>query len=217
MNVWSAKIRQEVQNIDCITLDLRASKDIISTVVLSQGTLITLERVVIIGSSCSGKTTMAKHVAAILQVPHIELDALHWLPEWQERPDSEFRELVSSAVARERWVVDGNYNVVRDVVWQRATTLVWLNHSFPVVFWRAVSGTVIRSIGRRILFSGNKESIRQAFFSRDSMILWVIKTFHDRRRSTREVLDGDEFPGLHRVELRNRADANRFFTSLRDI
>ena len=95
MNVWSAKIRQEVQNIDCITLDLRASKDIISTVVLSQGTLITLERVIIIGSSCSGKTTMAKHVAAILQVPHIELDALHWLPEWQERPDSEFRGLVS--------------------------------------------------------------------------------------------------------------------------
>jgi adenylate kinase family enzyme len=191
--------------------------DTISAVVLRPRTLITLERVVIIGSSCSGKTTMAKQVAAILQVAHIELDALHWLPEWQERPDSEFRELVASAVAAERWVVDGNYNMVRDVVWQRATTLVWLNHSFPVVFWQAVSRTVIRSIGHRTLFSGNKESIRQAFFSRDSMILWVIKTFHERRRSTREVFDGDEFPGLHRVELRNRADANRFFTSLRDI
>lgn len=175
-----------------------------------------MERVVIIGSSCSGKTTMAKQVATALQSPHIELDDLHWLPEWQERPDSELRDLVSSAVAAERWVVDGNYNVVRDIVWQRATTLVWLNYSFPVVFWRALSRTVIRSLGRRILFSGNKESIRQAFFSRDSMILWVIKTFHQRRRSTREVFDGVDFPDLHRVELRNRGDADRFLVSLKE-
>ncbi|MCH2504289.1 MAG: AAA family ATPase [Dehalococcoidia bacterium] len=64
-----------------------------------------MERIVIIGSSCSGKTTMAKQVAAALEVPHIELDALHWLPDWQERPDSEFRELVASAVSAERRVV----------------------------------------------------------------------------------------------------------------
>ena len=120
-------------------------------------------------------------------------------------------------MAAERWVVDGNYNMVRDIVWQRATTLVWLNLSFPVVFWRALSRTVIRSFGRRTIFSGNKESIRQAFFSRDSMILWVIKTFHERRRSTRQVFDGDDFPGLHRVELRNQGDAARFFASLKDI
>ena len=63
---------------------------------------------------------MAKRVAATLQTPHIELDALHWLPDYQERPDDEFRELVSSIVAEERWVVDGNYNMVRDIVWQRA-------------------------------------------------------------------------------------------------
>ena len=191
--------------------------NMISVVVLSQRTLITLERVVIIGSSCSGKTTMAKGVAAALEVPHIELDALHWLPDWQELPDGEFRGLVSSAVAAERWVVDGNYNMVRDIVWSRATTLVWLNYPFPLVFWRACSRTAIRSIGRRTLFSGNKESIRQAFFSKDSMILWVIKTFHDRRKSTREIFDGDDYPDLHRVELRNQRDANRFLVSLRGI
>ena len=94
-------------------------------------------------------------------------------------------------MSAERWVVDGNYNMVRDIVWQRATTLAWLNLSFPVVFWRALSRTVIRSFGRRTLFSGNKESIRQVF-------------------------DGDSFPRLHRVELRNQGDADRFFASLKD-
>ena len=120
-------------------------------------------------------------------------------------------------MSAERWVVDGNYNMVRDIVWQRATTLAWLNLSVPVVFWRALSRIVNRRFGRRTLFSGNKESIRQAFFSRDSMILWVIKTFHEHRRSTRQVFDGDGFPGLHRVELRNQGDADRFLASLKDI
>ncbi|MEE3004469.1 MAG: hypothetical protein VX638_03330, partial [Chloroflexota bacterium] len=49
-----------------------------------------LDRIVIVGSNRSGKTIIAKQVAAALQVPHIELDALHWLTKWQERPDSEF-------------------------------------------------------------------------------------------------------------------------------
>ena len=74
-----------------------------------------MERVVIIGSSCSGKTTMARRLADILQTPHIEQDAIHWLPDWQEREDDEFRELVGTAVAADRWVVDGNYNMVRDL------------------------------------------------------------------------------------------------------
>ena len=120
-------------------------------------------------------------------------------------------------MSAERSVVDGNYNMVRDIVWQRATTLVWLNLSFPVVFWRALSRTVTRRFGRRTFFSGNKESIRQAFLNRDSMILWVIKTFHERRRSTRQVFNGDSFPGLRRVELRNQGDADRFLASLKDI
>ena len=68
-----------------------------------------LDRIVIVGSSCSGKTIIAKQVAAALQVPHIELDALHWLTKRQERPGSEFRGLVSSSVAADCWVVYRNY------------------------------------------------------------------------------------------------------------
>jgi len=59
---------------------------------------------------------MARRVAAILQAPHIELDAIHWLTGWQERDDAEFRELTQAAVAADRWVVDRSYNVLRDIV-----------------------------------------------------------------------------------------------------
>jgi len=59
---------------------------------------------------------MVRRVAAILQAPHIELDAIHWLTGWQERDDAEFRELTQAAVAADRWVVDSSYNVLRDIV-----------------------------------------------------------------------------------------------------
>ena len=36
--------------------------------------------------------------------PHIELDALRWLPKWRERPTEEFRELAALAVAGDQWV-----------------------------------------------------------------------------------------------------------------
>jgi adenylate kinase family enzyme len=98
-----------------------------------------MQRVVVVGTSCSGKTTLARQLSQMLGVPHIELDAVHWLPNWQPRPTDEFRRLVAEAVARESWVMDGNYSsTARDIVWDRATTLIWLNYPFRVVFWRAL-------------------------------------------------------------------------------
>ena len=88
-----------------------------------------LRRVVVVGSSCSGKTTLAKRIADDLGIQHIELDAIHWMPNWVERPPEELRKLTAAAVAQDRWVIDGNYLVVRDIVWERATTVIWLDYS----------------------------------------------------------------------------------------
>ncbi|TFH35053.1 MAG: adenylate kinase, partial [Anaerolineales bacterium] len=58
-----------------------------------------MDRIVIVGTSCSGKTSLAQELAQIQNVPHIELDTLHWLPDWQMRPLQEFRAAVSAAIA----------------------------------------------------------------------------------------------------------------------
>ena len=79
-----------------------------------------MERIVVIGSSCSGKSTFSQQLANKMEVEYIELDQLHWLPDWQQRPREEFKALVSKAVSSDSWVVDGNYSVARDVVWPRA-------------------------------------------------------------------------------------------------
>ena len=134
-----------------------------------------MARVVVIGTSCAGKTTFARSLARMLGFPHIELDALHWQPNWIERPDDEFCALAAAALAQNSWVTDGNY--VRDLVWSRATTVIWLNYAFPVVLWRAVARTLRRALTGEELFSGNRESLRTAFFSRDSILWWVLPRF----------------------------------------
>src|SRR5215470_14691924 len=97
-------------------------------------------RVVVVGSSGTGKTTMARQLAHTFACPHIELDALYWGPNWTPRGD--FVDRVRKATAVERWVADGNYRIVRDYLWGRATALVWLNYSFPVAFGRALKRTL---------------------------------------------------------------------------
>ena len=172
-----------------------------------------LQRVAVIGTSCSGKTTFAKRLAEALNREHIELDAINWLPEWTARPPEEFRKLVEEAIAKDEWILDGNYHRVRELVWSRATTLIWLDYPFRVVLFRALSRTLRRSISKEILFSGNRESLRMAFMSRDSILLWVLKTYHRRRREYSTLLD--ERPDLRVVVLRSSEQADRFLAEIR--
>lgn len=175
-----------------------------------------MERVIVVGTSCSGKTTLAKQLALALGAPHVELDGIHWMPGWQERPVEEMRQMAGEAAAAERWVMDGNYGAVRDIVWGRATTVVWLNYPFRVVLWRCLRRTIRRAITQEELFSGNRESFRKSFLSRESIILWAVTSHRRVRREYRRILDGGEFPHLRVVELRGPAEAEALVASLAD-
>ena len=169
-----------------------------------------LDRVVVVGSSCSGKTTFAKRLAATLGHPHIELDALNWLPDWVQRPEEEFGALVANAVSSDRWIVDGNYGEVRKIVWPRVSCVVWLNYGFPTVITRALRRTIRRAFSGEELYSGNKESLRKAFLERDSILFWVLTTFRRRRRGYEQLRATNVFPHLQWVEFRKPAEAERF-------
>lgn len=172
------------------------------------------KRIVVIGSSCAGKTTLARGLGELLDARHVELDAIHWLPEWKERSTDEFRTLIEKAVAEDRWVVDGNYWIARDVIWARATTVVWLNYSFGLVFWRALRRTVTRAITREELFSGNRESFFHSFFTRESILWWVLTTYRRRRRQCRELLNENGYPQLEVIELRRPREAAELLAAI---
>jgi MoxR-like ATPase len=99
-------------------------------------TLAACERILILGGTGSGKTTLARELAAALDVPHVELDSLYFGPEFSTAPLPLLRERTSAAIAGDRWVTDGNKRAVRDLVWPRADTIVWLDYPLAVRLWR---------------------------------------------------------------------------------
>ena len=173
-----------------------------------------MQRVVVIGSSCSGKSTFARQLSKRLDIKHVELDQLHWKPNWEERPDDDFRTLVESEVSGEKWIVDGNYSVVRNLVWPKATTIVWLNYPFTLVLYRTIKRSIIRAVTKEPLFAGNVETIRQSFFSKHSIIWWVIKTYHKKRAAYPGHLERYFESGVGIIELKRPGETSRFIEEL---
>lgn len=160
-----------------------------------------LQRVVVVGTSGSGKTTLARQLAEKLNYPHIELDALHWRPDWTEAPEDEFREAIATATAGDNWVLDGNYSRARELIWSQADTLVWLDYPKHLVMRRIIWRTVRRAATREELWSGNRERFRISFMSRESVIWWAWTTYDRRRRTYDEVFESDAYPHLHKIRL----------------
>lgn len=170
-----------------------------------------LSRVAVVGTSCTGKTTFARSLSRALGAPHVELDALYWGPSWTPVPPELFRSRVGDAVAAPAWVVDGNYAAVRDLVWARATTLVWLNYPFVLVFSRALGRTFRRIITRETLFGGNRESFAVA--DPEWIPWWVLRTFWRRRREYPLLFRQAAYSHLQVVEFTRPTDAQRFLES----
>lgn len=173
-----------------------------------------LARVVVIGTSCAGKTTFANQLSRALDAPNIELDAIQWMPNWDPRPLLDLRSMAGEAVAPERWVADGNYSRVRDIVWQRATCLIWLNHPFRVVFWRELRRTFGRLFTRQSLWSQNRKVLRMASRSKESGPWGTITTFLQRRRDFRSIIAQHHFSMLRIIEFRSQREADDFMAEL---
>ena len=155
-------------------------------------------RVSVVGSSGSGKTTMGKAIASRLAIPYIELDAIFHQPRWTELPEEEFRARVRASTAGDAWVIDGNYSVVRPIVLERATTVVWLDYSRPRVMQQVIRRSLARGVTRRELWNGNREHPRD-WVRADHPIRWSW-SHHERKR--REYEARFELPEYAHLDVR---------------
>ena len=170
-------------------------------------------RIVVVGATSSGKTTTAARLAGLLSIPHIELDGLMWGPNWTQPPKDVFLERVRQAVNRPAWVVDGNYSETRPITWGQATTLVWLDYSLPVIFWQLTRRTLRRIFTRELLWGVNRETVRGAFFDRDSLHLYVIPSRKRQRQNYPRALR-QEYPHLQVIHLRTPGETRAWLDRL---
>lgn len=172
------------------------------------------QRIAVVGTSGSGKTTLARRLAQRLGIEHVELDALHWGPDWTPAPREVFRERVWRALGGDAWATDGNYSVVRDIVWCRADTVVWLDYSLPVVMARVTQRTVRRFVTREQLWNGNQECFWQVFLSRDSIVWWALRTYRRRKSEYPVLFARPEHAHLRVVHLSSPRAASQWLKSL---
>jgi adenylate kinase family enzyme len=172
------------------------------------------QRVVIVGSTGSGKSTLASVIGARRGIPHIELDGLHWEANWTEATDEVFRARVAEAVAGDSWVVDGNYHHVRDLIWPRADTIIWLDYAFHIVAWRLWWRTLHRVFTREPLWNGNRERLWVQFFHRDSLFLWFLRSYGRRKRETPLILARPENAHLSVIHLHTPAETAHWLTTV---
>jgi len=169
-------------------------------------------RVAVAGTSGSGKTTTAGRISALLGVPYVELDDLHWGPDWT--PRETFPADVRGLVAQDRWVTDWQYRVARPLVADRAEMIVWLDLPLRVRLWRVIRRTVTRRLRRVPLWrAANIEPpLWTALGDREHILRWAW--------STRHKLDGlpgvltRDHPHVTLVRLRSAREVERWLADL---
>lgn len=168
-------------------------------------------RVLVMGSTGSGKSTFARRLAERLGAPHIELDALNWDPGWTNLSlvdPEKLRERVARAVTAEAWTCDGNYSVVRGLVMARATHLVWLDYERPVIMARVIRRSFSRAVVKAELWpgTGNREDFRR-WLDKEHPIRWAWDTFKHRRAAYERMFADPANARLRLHRVRRPRDA----------
>jgi adenylate kinase family enzyme len=171
-------------------------------------------RIAIVGTSGSGKSTLAKKLADILSCPHIEVDTIGWLPNWTKKPDDQFIQDVTDATSKSKWVACGNWSLVQDIIWTRATHLVWIKLPFRIVFWRLFKRTMKNILTKRTIANGNQETIYQQFFTKQSIFLWAYQTHWKRQKTYPPLISS--YKHLSVITLTSQKQIDEFVQTVLD-
>ena len=177
------------------------------------------ERINVVGTSGCGKSTFARELAEVLNLPCFEMDQLFWKADWQQSSDDELFQKVDDVASRPRWILDGNYTQTIPVKWKQVQLVIWLDMSFVRTVLQVTKRTIHRSLTQQELWpgTGNRESLRNSFLSKDSVIWWAITTHRNIRDHYRSMMSSPEYAHIHFIRLTSSARVASLLRDLREI
>jgi adenylate kinase family enzyme len=179
-----------------------------------------MERISVVGCTGSGESTMARSLAALLDIPHLELDSVYHQADWTPMPDGQFRSVVGTFTDQSRWVIDGNHHStgVLDLARRKADTVVWLDPPRWVVMGRVTGRTFKRGAKREELWNGNRVSLHNVM-KRDpeeNIIRWSWTRFEPARVRYEARMADPRWSNLECCRPVSSAEATAFLQTHRD-
>lgn len=171
-----------------------------------------MKKVNVIGTTGSGKSTFSLRLANRLECPYLQMDQIFWKPDWKEPLEDEFIAKLEQAISEESWVLDGNYSRTNRVKWKNVDTIIWLDYSYSRTLFQLLKRTLYRAITKKELWpqTGNRESFKNSFFSKESIFLWFIKNYKRNKARYSELEASPQLGNIRFVRLRSPSEAKTF-------
>jgi adenylate kinase family enzyme len=170
-------------------------------------------RIAVVGAVGSGKSSLARTLAQRARLPYVELDSLRYHPHWKKVAEQKFFDDVVRNAGESEWVIDGNYELTRDIVWIRAQVLIWVDYPLRIVLLRLLKRTSRRLMTGEVFANGNRESFRR-LFGPNSIVLWAVRWHGARRRRFEQLLATTRYAHLRVLRLRSPREADACLTEI---
>ncbi|GIM91714.1 adenylate kinase [Paractinoplanes toevensis] len=169
-----------------------------------------MRRILVYGVTGSGKSTLARRIGQRTGLPYHSIDDLTWEPGWVPVSDEVQRERVRAVCAGDAWVIDAGYARWLDIPLARVELIVGLDLPRWRSFGRLLRRTVGHIVRRTPTCNGNYETWRNAFFDRESLLLFHFRSFNRKQRRMRAWEADPDFPET--VLLRTPAEVERWLS-----
>lgn len=144
-----------------------------------------MQRIMVIGVSAgAGKSTFARRLGKVANLPVHHLDAYYWKPGWVEAEEKEFWYKQQELANEARWIIEGNYNSTAAIRLTACDALIQLQLPLWRCLWRVLKRRIqYRKQARPDMAPGCPEKLDYEFLK------FIVTTYHERQKSQHHLIE----------------------------